>query len=314
MAPANYSNIESLIADQEVRGRNVHVTFRCATTGVESTANAPIKRGAGLKSTAEHSVKKGLWSSLRRAVSSTISDTLGSGVAGRIARDVANKSMTQKQKSAAHTTDELRDAAVSAFASIQSKFRWDEGAGTWVGVEAPATPFAELLATAPVTESYDRGVLARALVEVCCADGSVGDEERALVSSFLDPSIGTFEELSTRDPLSATELRESSASAREAIYMLSWACAMCDEDVASAEATRIHELRDGLDLATERADELKTMAQHFLFDQALAHAYPGGKRDDEAFSRVLSMTEGLGLDSTVAEQFDVGYRKRNGIV
>ncbi|MCA8972494.1 MAG: hypothetical protein KDC95_22085, partial [Planctomycetes bacterium] len=63
-----------------------------------------------------------------------------------------------------------------------------------------------------------------------------------------------------------------------------------------------------------RAEELAGMARQFIFDQALATVYEGGRRDNEAFALAKSAAEGLGIDTASIERFDIEYRKRNSIV
>lgn len=313
MTDPTYDSIKPLIASEEAHGSSVAVVFRCPQTGVEANANGSIKKSTSITAEAGRTAKKNMWSSLRRAVTWAITDAMGSGAVGRTARDVANKAMTAQQKSASFSKAETQAAVVTAFQSVQTQFRWDAAASSWVGVQAPATPFAKRLADGPVTERYDQGVLARALVELSAADGDVGAEERAFMADFLDPELGTVDDLMKRPALSAAELSETSDSARGSILMLSWACAMCDEDLADAEANRLGELAAGLGLETQ-ADELRQDAQQFLLEQALAGVYQGGGRDDEAYANAMDAAGKMGIDAAHAEKMDAAYRKRCQIV
>ena len=314
MPNVEYANIEPLIAEQEQKGSCVSVKFRCPETGVEADASGSVRRSSTVKSTTERSVKKNIWGSLRRAVTSTISSTLGSGTAGRIARDVANKTIGDQAKNAEYTKEEVRAAIVSAFESVQSKFEWNVKEERWQGAQSADTPFAKQIAERPIEAKYDRGVLARALVELSCADGTVSDAERDFIGDFIDPEIGTIDELAQREKLTAAELSETSAGARDSLLMLSWACALCDEDLDSAERARLEEIAGGLGIDANRAAELQGTAQQFLFEQALNWAYPGGKRDDSVYAEVMAAASRLGLDADAAAKFDVAFRKRKDIV
>lgn len=312
MSRTDYSAIEPLVADQQVDGSRVSVTFRCPQTEIEVPATGSIKKDTGIAADATRKTKKGLWNSLRRSVSRAITDALGSGTAGRVARDVANSAMSQKASQTSFSKGEIQSAVVSAFESVQSKFQWVDD--QWVGVQEPTTAFARRLQEAPVTETYDKGVLARALVELSAADGEIGDEERAFLGGFIDRDIGSIDELAQRDKLTAAELGETNESVRASILMLSWATAMCDEELADAEASRLEELATGLGLAQDVADAVRSDAQRFLFEQALNGVYADGSRDAEAFAAATEAAGRMGLDGPTIEQFDANYRKRCGII
>jgi hypothetical protein len=272
-----------------------------------------VKQLKTVKSTAARSLKRSLWYQLRRAVTSAISSAVGGGVAGRVARDVTNSQMSGQASKVSYSAEEKQAAVVVAFSKVITFFKFD--GDKWVGSAGADTPFGEILQQAPVTEKYDQGILARALVEVVCADGQVTEEEEAFVGDFVDPELGTIEELAKRDPVSAAELGEVTTAVRDTLMMLAWAAAMCDEDLAEEEAGRLAVIGQGLGLADDRVVELRTFSQQFLLEQALMEAYPGGgARDEEAYAEAMSAAAKLGLSDAEAEKIDVGYRKRNGIV
>lgn len=313
MPDPTYTDIAPLIAGQEQKGSSVEVTFRCGLTGVQASTSASIRRSKSVKSTAERSVKRSLWSALRRAVSSAINSAVGGGIAGRVVRDVTNTQMTGQAATIAHTKEEIHDAVVEAFGKVITAFKWD--GAKWVGSGSADTPFGKMLQDAPVSEKFDRGVLARSLVEIVCADGHVTEEEQLFIGDFVDADLGTIEELATRDKLSAVELGEVTTGVRDTVVMLAWAAAMCDEDLAEEEATRLAEIGTGLGIADDRLVELRGYAQQFLLEQALSVAYPGGgARDDAAYAEAMNAAAKLGVSDADAAKIDVGYRKRNGIV
>ena len=252
--------------------------------------------------------------SLRRAVARAISDTVGTGVAGRVVRQAADATIVQKERSTSFSKAEVQAAIVSAFQSVQSRFQWNGAEATWVGVSEPTTAFAKRLAEAPVTERFDQGVLARALVELSAADGEVSDDERSFMADFLDPSLGTVDELAQRPPLTAADLGETTESVRGSILLLGWACAMSDEDLADAEVDRLGELAAGLGIDTDQAADLRRDAQQFLFDQTLDSVYASGSRDTDGFALALEAATKMGIDQAAVEKFDAAYRKRCGIV
>lgn len=313
MTTPNYSDIEALVASKEVRGSSVSVTFRCSETDVEVQSTGSLKRSGGVKSEAARSVKKNLWSGLRRSVTRAVSDALGNGAAGRIARDITNTGMRQGEQKTAFSKEEIQNAVVEAFVAVQSSFKLN-ASGTWVGMKKPANGFEKRLAEAPVSERFDQGVLARTLVELSAADGEISADEVAFIADFIDPELGTVEDFAKRPPLTPAELSETSEAARSSIMMLAWACAMSDEELADEEVARLNELSTGFGLNDEQNTNVKNDAQQFLFEQALAGVYASGNRNDEAFDAANEAAGKMGIGADRAAQMDASYRKLAGIV
>ncbi len=314
MSNLTFQAIEPLVASKEVLRSSVSVTFRCPETDTEVPSTGTLKRMDSVKSTAARSVKKNLWSSLRRSVTKAVSDALGSGAAGRIARDVTNTTMRQGEQKTAFSKEEVQNGIVEAFKAVQASFKWNASNETWVGVKKPANKFEERLAESPVTERYDQGVLARTLIELSAADGEISADEIAFISDFIDPELGSVDELSKRDPLTAAELSETSEGARQSILMLAWACAMCDEELADAEVARLGEISNALGFDDATQTGLRQDAQKFLFEQALAGVYAGGSRDDEAFTAAQEAAGKMGIQTEEVQRMDAGYRRAAGIV
>ncbi len=314
MTTPNYSDIETLVASKEVRGSSVSVVFRCPETDVEVPSTGSLKRADGIKAQTARSVKKNMWSSLRRSVTRAVSDALGNGAAGRIARDVANSSMREGEQKTAFSKQEIESGVVEAFVAVQGSFKLNPSTGAWSGVKKPANGFEKRLAEAPVTERFDQGVLARSLVELSAADGEISADEIAFIADFIDPELGSVEDFAKREPLTPAELSETSEAARSSIMMLAWACAMSDDELADAEVARLEELAAGFGLAEEQHAAVRGDAQQFLFEQALAGVYAGGARDEEAFQLAMAAAAKMGIDDQRTVQMDASYRKAAGIV
>lgn len=314
MSDVTYASVEPLIETKEITGSSLAVTFRCPESGEEASSSASLRRLDTMKSTAARSAKKSLWSSLRRSVTRAVTDALGSGAAGRIARDIAKTGMREGEKKMAFGKEEIQAGVVEAFKAVQASFQWDGSNERWIAVKKPANRFEEQLANAPVQEKYDQGILARALIELSAADGEVSEEEVSFISDFIDPSLGTIEELGKRPPLSAEELSEASESVRPTILMLAWACAMCDEDLDDTEAARLGEIARDMGIEGKAAEELRGDAQQFLFEQALGGVYRGGSRDDEAFAAATEAAVKMGIPAEQSAKIDAAYRRAAGIV
>lgn len=319
MSEIPYASIQPLIADQQVHGSSVRVTFRCPQSGFSVDSSAGIKKGQSLSDVAMASAKRSLWWSLRSTLLRLISSSLGHGVAGRVGRDVGNQFLRQAGQGVQFSNEEVQAAVVDAFTRVQNKFRHD--GNQWIaahGLEAGAAPvsdFQRQLQQAMPSEPYDRGVLARLLVEVAKADGQLAAEEERFLTTYMDASLGTPRQLAQRPALTAIELDETSAGAvRETIVMLGWALALSDQNLNPNEQSRLNEVTSGLKVDAGRAAELRGYAASFLVEQALEHAYPSGHRDERQHAAAYELAAKLGLSREDAERADVRFRKARGIV
>jgi len=321
MANMTYEEIQPLIHGAVQEGGAMRCTFKCPVTGTTVESQAGIQRGTGLADLAKQSVKRSLVWSIRSAILSAVSSVVGGGFVGRAARSVASQattSATQQATSHSFSEDEKHAAVVNAFRSVSAQFAWDEKNKRWVSAASVAetlTDFGRQLTEAPVTLKYDRGVLARMLVETARADGTVTDEEQEFLAGFLSPEVGTVEDLLGREDLSAAELAETtSGSVRATMLMIAWGVALTDEELAAAEVQRLEDHAAGLGISEARAAELKRYAQCFLVDQALERAFAGGQRDEGAFGEAMGLAEKIGLAREDAERVEIRYRKRHGLV
>lgn len=318
MSEITYEELRPLIADQEVRGAQVRVVFRCPKSGASHESSAGIQRGRGVKDMALKAAKQSAWYSLRNGLMRALSSALGHGVVSSVGRQVSGQMMREMSQNTQYSGSEVEAAVVQAFLRVQNNFR-REGQGFvaahgQVAAEATDTGFHQQLRQAPVSERYDQGVLARVLVELAKGDGQLSPEEQTLLSGFLDPSLGTVDQLSTRPPLSAVELSETSGPARETILMLGWALALSDNSLAASEHMRLEEVATGFAVAPDRVAALRGHAQHFLLDQALGAAYRTGTRDAALFQQAMQVAAAIGFDPESAERADVRFRKARGIV
>jgi uncharacterized tellurite resistance protein B-like protein len=317
-AEVTYESIAHLVASSDQVASTMQCVFKCPETGVQAEASASVSQSRGIKNVAQAAVKRSLFSSLRRAVSSTLYSTLGHSVAGRAASEVGREMMASGRQQTMYSKEDKEAAIAKAFKRVMGQFRYDEDSGRYKGAPAGQTAetgFGKQLSDHPVTGRYEQGVLARMLVEIACADGTVSDDEREFLADFIDPEVGTIDELATREKLTAVDLEEAAAGGvRETMLMLAWTAALSDEGLADSEKERLQAYAPGLGLAPERAEEVRQLAVTYLLDEAFANAYPGGRRDAEAHGEAMAYAEGMGVDAADAQRADIRYRKRNGIV
>ncbi len=320
MPEVTHESIKPMIESANQEGAMMKCVFKCPVSGTAIPGSAMIQKSKSLGDVAKSSIKRSMMWRLRSAVSRTVRSALGGGMLGGLGADVTRAAVSGATGNAAQSfSDEEKQAAVvAAFESVSSQFVWEGKNNRWISAATAGeilTDFAKQLNAAPVTQKYDKGVMARMLVEIAQADGHLADEEKTFLADFITPDLGSIDELSKRAKLSAAELAEcSQGTSRETMLMIAWALACTDKDLDPAEAARLGEQAAGLGLDEGRAGELKIYAQAFVIDQAMDSAYPGGRLDEGAKAEVLSFANAIGLDQSAAERVEIRYRKRNGLV
>ncbi len=320
MAEVSYESIQPLIESAKQEGSVMRCVFKCPVSGAKVEAQAGIQSGRGVADVAKKSLKRSMLWRARYGVARLVRSALGYGIAGRVGADVAGSLVegSLEKKVSTFSDAEKQAAVVQAFENVSSQFVWDGKKKQWMAAATAGdllTDFAVQMNAAPVAQNYDRKVLARMLVEIAMADGQLAEEEKTFLGEFISPDLGTVGELAKQPRLSAAELAETSRGApRETMLMISWALACTDKDLAPAEAQRLAEQAQGLQIADSRAAEIRGHAQSFVIDQAMDHIYTGGQLDSSAQAEVYQFADSIGLDRSQVERVEVRYRKRNGLI
>ncbi len=320
MPEVTYENIQANLVSAEQDGSSMRCGFKCLVSGETFESTGGIQKGQGLGNVARHSVKRSLFSSVRWGIARSVRSALGYGLAGRVAGDVAGTAVgsAMNKHATSFSEDEKKAAVVQAFENIQSRFAWDAKNNRWMSAQAAGdvlTDFATRLNQAPVTQTYDKGVLARMLMEVSLADGQLAAEEKSFLASFMPPETGGVDVLRDKPPLSGAELAETGKGpVRETLLMIAWCLAFTDKNLAEAEKSVLARFAGGLGIDETRAAELQNWARKFVIDQAMDGVYPDGKFDKSAQTEAYSLAEQIGLDRAEAERVEIRYRKRNGLI
>lgn len=158
----------------------------------------------------------------------------------------------------------------------------------------------------------DRRLLARILVAVASADQILAEEEKAFLASFIDPDLGTIEQLSSAGEPTAEELTAIEAGAgRETILALAWALALIDEDLDRSERSLLDRLAVGLEISPGQSLVLKQKAQLYILDRVLGQYLLDSPFALEDYSHdILLVAAHIGLDPITAETAIAAYRRR----
>ena len=305
----DWASIAPLVSRLDASGRTVRVTFRCAVTGEEVTAQAHLPMDNSVGARIGQQVQRSLLYSVQGAISSAIRSAFGHGIMGRVAGDAAYGVMSEATRGARvgglSQADKQRGAE-QAFASVAQRFTWDPGRGGWVSAkvahEAVGGFELRLQQHAP-THPYDRLILARVLVEVAQADGRLAPEESEWLGDCLSADVGSVAELASRPPLTAAELGAMSPGpVRETALMMGWAMALLDEDLDPREEALLKRFASGLGLAGPRGDEMKKLAQGYLLDNAMERMLTWGGHDAHARGQVEALARRLGMTAQQGQE------------
>lgn len=293
MPTSQFLTIEPLIESKKLLAGAVAVSFCCPGSTRSVRAQAAIGK--------VDPPRLSVWTRVHRSMMGAVAAALETGH-----KDGDDKGVDFRRA-------DVQAAIVAAFETIQSNFRWDEREKRWYETSVQASSFQRRLREMPITQAHDQEVLIRVLIELSKSDGVVSTEELLFISEFVNPTVGSLEEMLQKEPLTATEFKATSATARPSIVMLAWACALCDEELDPAEIARIEVAATNMGLSATESEQLRLDAQQFLLRQALASAYQDGERDDEAYAEVTFAAERMGVDAETTQALDRVFREELGL-
>ena len=291
--PFEYAAIEPLITRADSVGAVLSCRFTCPVTGrgVDATAD--------LRAAADTMKSRSPWSGL----SYTLAHLLGVAQAERAA-------------SAPVSSDVREAAAVRAFRSVSSVFRWEREKERWVAGDATdrePTRFEQQLNVHPVRGGEDHETLMRLLVAIAEADNGVSAPESAFLRPFF-PTMGpTIEEIQSRPMPDAERLRAIPKGRRESILMICWAAALCDDDLGIEEKALLESLTSDLEVSVERAAELRVFAARYLLDRIVEDVLADFVMTIEEEDRVTLAGIKLGLPLAEIQGVIRRFRERRGL-
>jgi hypothetical protein len=129
MNPVEYGTIAPNIADVQVDGRTVHVTWKCPASGrTVGQSSAAMSADDSMTSRVRASVARSVASEVIYGAARFVAGLLG-GAAGRVvsnaAYTAANDINTRATADVDYTETSRQTAIVNAFASVKPSFVWD---------------------------------------------------------------------------------------------------------------------------------------------------------------------------------------------
>lgn len=321
MEEITYELIQPLIISEEVNGSKMTCQFEVPGTGEVIEATASIKRDKGLKSQIQKRVTRTVTSKARVSASRMVRGILGGGMLGRIGSQVMNtasREMTQNLTRGYNST-EKQMAVVQAFNSVAQHFKYDDVLG-WkknsVVVEEKskkreqtanterkqvsnsASDFEKLVARSPISNNFEKEVLARMLIEIAKADGGISNDEE----DFLKEFIPNYDQVTSRPLLNPIECEEVSRNSKMTMFTTAWVIALVDLEINPLEIAKLDEFADWFGLSDKNYDEAVRMAKSYILEQSLSSG--SSNEDAIAAGKLLELSEDDAL------RIFIRYKKR----
>ena len=321
MDEITYELIQPLIISEEVNGSKMTCQFEVPGTGEVIEASASIKRDKGLKSQIQKRVTRTVTSKARVSASRMVRGILGGGMLGRIGSQVMNtasREMTQNL-TRGYTSTEKQMAVVQAFSSVAQHFKYDDVLG-WkknsVVVEEKskkrerttnterkqvsnsASDFEKLVARSPISNSFEKEVLARMLVEIAKADGGISSDEE----EFLKEFIPSYDQITSKPLLNPIECEEVSRNSKMTMFTTAWVVALVDLEINPLEIAKLDEFADWFGLSDKNYDEAVRMAKSYILEQSLSSS--SSNEDAITAGKLLELSEDDAL------RIFIRYKKR----
>ena len=315
----NYDAIAPLIQNVQAQGRTVQVVFMCPVSQkqVRARHSMPVNNSVG--SRIQQSAQRSFMYAAQNALSQVIRNIFGYNVFGRVASDVTRQTMyaTMNNSNRNLSAAEQQQAVVQAFQSVSSQFAWDARRNTFVSAAAlqeALSPFDLQLQQAPIVHNYDKMILARMLVQMAMADGTISSEEETFLIGFLDPNLGSIESLRNRPPISGPEFSQvSQGSVRESMLLLVWTLALCDEDFAAQEQQLLQSFAQQLGLSSASIQKVRGAAHDYILSQALESMFGwGGNHDQYARQVLFELAQKIGVSQQEALMAEARFQRRRG--
>ena len=303
MAAITYERLKNNIAEDEVSGPLVMVTFRCPVTEKLIHSVATMREAGGKVSGAP--ALAGLQASLH-TVFAPVQETQHDKVSGKPLELHGGTNFDR----AAHER-----AVVEAFEAVAPQFAWDNERKAFIDAEEAKNPLCQFdrqLLDHPIDASWERVVAARMLGAIAAADGKISAGERAFFASVLNSETGTLDSLIKEGAPSKLELEETRPGARATMLMLAYALALSDEHLDASEIKLLDKFARALGVNMEREENIRHWASEKVVENMLAGCYADGRLDADEMKRIEGLARNIGVNEALVAKIDVRVRKRLG--
>lgn len=295
-----YASIRTYILEEKVEGTRVYCKFQVDNEVFESLGYIKSDARDGT-ARVTRVVKNTALGRIRSSVLRILRSAVGGGFGATVVSMAGNEAFRQGTDGMRHSKKEKEQAVVGAFEKITGELTYE--GGKW-RLATEFSEFEKLIKRNPLTEAYDKKILARMLVEMARADGTIGKEEKDFFSNFLTAETGSMAELMRAPSISVVECEEVSKEARENVFMLVAAVALTDNEFAEEERLKLEEYGQMFDFPEQKYAELLRLAQDHTIE-AYMRAKGRLSRDE-----VYAFADQIGMERGEAERAQIRVEKR----
>lgn len=320
-----YNLIQPLILSAEAEGSKMNCEFEVPGTREVINSSVSIKRDKSVTGQIKTRLTRTMTSRARVSISQMVRGVLGNGMLGRIGSQVVNtasRGVTQ-DLNRGYSSVEKEAAIVEAFNKVAQFFAYDDVLGWKKGgdvvlntkrtrttekrnipaqkrVANKASDFEKLVAKNSITNSFEKDVLARMLVEIAKADGGISSDEE----EFLKDFISDYESYLSKSLLNPIECEEVSKNSKLTIYAIAWVVALVDLELDPLEEAKLYEFGDWFDLDDRAIENTINMTKSYVMEQSLSL--------DSSNDDAIAVGKLLGYSEKDALRTFIRYKKRIG--
>lgn len=295
-----YEAIKPYILEEKIQGSKVFCKFQVDNQVFESIGIIRINTSDG-KERVTRMVKNTAVGRLRSTILQVLRRAVGGGFVGTAVSMAGNEIVRQGTDGIKHSRKDKENAVVEAFEKITTEITYE--GGRW-RLATEFSEFEKLIRRQPLTKAYDKKILARMLVEMARADGTIEKEEKAFFDDFLTEETGGLRDLMRAPAISVVECEEVNNEARENVFMIVAAVALTDNEFADEEKQKLEEYSQMFDFKDEKHEELLRYAQDYTIE-AYIRANGNMSRDE-----IYAFADKIGMERGEAERTQIRLEKR----
>lgn len=301
--PISYQSIQNLIVSANFISARVECVFQVPGTQRQVSAVGRLRKSNDTKRAIQGFATEGIRNQVQWGLRDFVGGLFSSPHLKHAAMRTTDRLVSDQAQKVEYTREEREAAVVEAFMSVASQFNFNNQTQTWQTQQA-MSEFQKRLQQNPLIEGYDKEVLARMLIEIAQAEGSIGMEEQELLDRFIDRELIDVDQFLTYPALTAADLMMTTSPAiRENLFMLAATMVMADHNVTDKEKQKLVEFAKLMQLPAPQVTALVKVAKFFVIEIALVYS------SDEP-EAILAIATQLKLERSEAEQFIADYRRR----
>lgn len=300
MEDITYESIKPYLLEETIDGSRITCIFKIEDQTFESVGNIKTNMKDGTARVTKM-VKNTALGRLRSTVLRVLRRAVGGGFAGTAVSMAGNEAMRQGTDTIKHSQKDKEEAIIRAFEKITGDLAYE--GGKW-RLAKEFSEFEKRLKKNPLTKAYDKKILARMLVEMSRADGTIEKEEKEFFDDFLTEETGLLGELMRAPTVSMVECEEITKDGKENVFMIVAAVALSDNEYEDEERFRLEEFAQLMGFSDEKMEELLRYAQDYTIEMYI--------RSNDVMSRdqVYAFADKIGMERTEAERTQIRIDKR----